>query len=103
MKPENNKGDNGEKEYPANYRATYVALACLLYQTFRSGALRFHPSGALVLVGEGNASRGNPFALSFDNLLKGVATKGNVGAYSSPSCFPTFSINVEKATSYSGS
>ena len=82
MKPENNKGDNGEKEYPANYRATYVALACLLYQTFRSGALRFHPSGALVLVGEGNASRRNPFALSFDNLLKGVATKGNVGAYS---------------------
>ena len=44
--------------------------------------MRFHPSGALVLVGEGNASRRNPFALSFDNLLKGVATKGNVGAYS---------------------
>lgn len=82
MKPENNKGDNGEKEYPANYRAAHVALARLLYQTLRSSALRFHPSGALVLVWEGNASRRNPFTLSFDNLLEGVATKGDVGAYS---------------------
>ena len=56
MKAENDKGNNSEEEYPANHRAAYVSLACLLYQTLRSCALRFHPSGALVLVGEGHAS-----------------------------------------------
>lgn len=80
LQPEDEGAHQGKEERPTEKVTALVSLAALFDESIGHRSLPLENGHALLFFWQGNAIRGEPCALGFDNSLYGCSVKGQCGA-----------------------